>query len=56
MFERTVLDKDFSQLLEEWEIRLFITQESMLTLYMAISGGVSWIEPLQPLREAGRQN
>eukprot|EP00437_Effrenium_voratum_P019859 CAMPEP_0181459630 /NCGR_PEP_ID=MMETSP1110-20121109/32924_1 /TAXON_ID=174948 /ORGANISM="Symbiodinium sp., Strain CCMP421" /LENGTH=566 /DNA_ID=CAMNT_0023584155 /DNA_START=44 /DNA_END=1744 /DNA_ORIENTATION=+ len=25
--------------------------ESMLTLYMAISGGVSWIEPLQPLRE-----
>lgn len=25
--------------------------ESILTLYMAISGGVSWIEPLQPLRE-----
>ena len=27
-------------------------QESILTLYMSISGGVSWIEPLQPLREA----
>ena len=26
--------------------------ESILTLYMSISGGVSWIEPLLPLREA----
>ena len=29
----------------------FWNKESILTLYMAISGGVSWIEPLQPLRE-----
>ena len=34
-----------------WWILPFFYKESILTLYMAISGGVSWIEPLQPLRE-----
>ena len=27
----------------------FITEESMLTLFLSISGGVSWIEALDPL-------